>query len=72
MNLIWLVVAGVAFLTIVQSYLVCVTLKRYKKYLRDLAVNTANLAKNQNKQVLLLGSLAERVTTLEPKEESEG
>jgi len=72
MNLIWLVVAGVTFVTIVQAYLVSITLKRYKKYLRDLAINTANLAKNQNKQVLLLGSLAERVTTLEPKEESEG
>lgn len=72
MNIIYVAAILYALLAGVEIILMRRWIKKHEAYVRNLAVQTATMAATQHNQVLLLGHLAERVTALEPKEESEG
>lgn len=72
MNIIYVAAILYAVLATVEIILMRRWIKKHENYVRKLAVETGNMANAQYHQTLLIGSLAERVTALEPKEESEG
>lgn len=63
--ILYIVLAGL------QTWALYRWMKRHEKYVRQLAVNVHQTSNQQYQQTLLIGSLASRVTELEPKEESE-
>lgn len=69
MNIIYIAVILYAILAVIEIVVMRRWIKAYEKYLKNLAVQTGNIANTQYHQTLLIGSLAERVTALEPKEE---
>lgn len=72
MNIIYVAAILYAILAAVEIFLMRRWIKKHEAYVKNLAIQTGNMANTQYKQTLLLGNLAERVTALEPKEESEG
>lgn len=72
MNLIYVFGFIYVVLIVCQFLYLRAWIKRYERNVKNLAIQTASMANTQYGQALLVGSLAERVTSLEPKEESEG